>query len=149
MGLRYAKLATWRYFIKPANSRKIGVAEVSIAERTGYSFASFSASSEVKKHYMFLRSMVDHDRGPDSYSLRMVRISSLRILAVWLRSRTGKKDILIPLGADTDRLRHGRAYPRREFEAAIHADAERLSSDLTKSILTRKQNMPSPNFRTV
>jgi hypothetical protein len=149
MGLRYAKPATWRYFIKPANSRKIGVAEVSIAEPTGNSFASFSASSEVRRHYMFLRSMVDHDRRPDSYGLRMVRISSLRILAVWLRSTSGKKDVLIPLGTATDELRHGHSYPRREFEAAIHAEAERLSSNLAKSNLMRRQNMPSPNARSV
>ena len=136
-GLRYAKAVTWRYFLRTSKGRKVGVAEVNMTKPTGYAFASFSASNEVKKHYALLRSMIDHDSRPDSYSLRVVRVSSLRILAVWLRSKSGRKDLVIPLGNTTDRLKDGEVYSRQEFEAALHEEAKARNAVIDQSILAR------------
>jgi len=137
-GLRYARAVIWRYFLQVAKVRKVGVAEISVTKPAGCVLASFSASEEVKTHYLFLRSMIDDDTRSASYSLRMVRIPSIRILAVWLRSADGRKDILIPLGSATEHLKDGYAYPRKEFEAALEAEACGRSSVLEKSILPKK-----------
>lgn len=125
-GLQYAKLVAWRYFVELADDASLGIAEVNVKSKKAHQFSSFGAAPQVVVHYQFLRSLIQEAAGRGTYSFRLLRIPSIRVLAVWLRSAERGGDLVVPMVPRGHLLTNGRWYKRAEFEAEIKIEVEVL-----------------------
>jgi hypothetical protein len=125
-GLQYARLVAWRYFVELAGDESLGVAEVNLKSRGDHQFSSFAAAPQVAAHHQFLASLAKEAASRGTYSFRLLRIPSIRVLAVWLRSAKRGGDLVFPMVPQGHLLTNDRFYKRSEFEVAIKIEVERL-----------------------
>jgi hypothetical protein len=131
VGLRYARPVAWRYFVKSAASESLVLAEINIEPKGTHRFASLHMISHGRDHYELLKSIAREANDRGAYAFRLLRIPSIYVLAVWLRSERRGHDIIVPLAPNHHFLTNQRFYSRREFEELIQSEArDRAESSL-------------------
>lgn len=122
-----ARLTGWQYVLV-VNGEADGVAEVS--GTMGEPAAPLSFASMYPREYArAIADTIRHAEGiPGEYDLRMLRVPSLYLLAVWLRSSfTG--DLLLPVPPAPNRLEEEPLFTEPALITALRAFALRRRDD--------------------
>lgn len=125
-GLAAAKLVSWRHILPPSGKSRLTV-EVTVDERTGrHRFAAVNSGpfAEAVQRQVAAASQDPVVRGGD-YDLAVLQISALAVVAVWLRGRDGKEDVVIPVAPTDPALVAGRHYAPGAFLQALAPTARR------------------------
>jgi hypothetical protein len=130
-GLQYARPVAWRYFVKSSVDETLALAEINIERKGTHRFSSLHIISHGRDHYELLKSIAQQANDRGAYAFRLLRIPSIYVLAVWLRSERRGYDVIVPLVPNQHFLINQHFYPRREFEERIQSEArERAESSL-------------------
>jgi hypothetical protein len=131
IGLQYARPVAWRYFVKSDVDESLVLAEVNIERKGIHRFASLHTVAHSQNHYELLKSIAQEASDRGEYAFRVLRIPSIYVLAVWLRSDRRGHDIVVPIVPHHHCLTNRHFYRRGEFEERIQSEArERPQSSL-------------------
>lgn len=111
-GLEAARLTGWRYLVA-GPERAVAAAEIAIEENGSGGRRTSSAShintgpfvAAFEDAIQLAESLPDVKEG--SFELRLLRISALLLMVLWLKSDEGGEDILVPLDPAPSVLRAG------------------------------------------
>jgi hypothetical protein len=119
VGLQYAKPVAWRYFVGSERDSVLALAEVNIERTRKNAFSSLRTSTQNRSHFKLLQKIANSGRQRGTFSFRLLRIPSLHVLAVWLKSPLKGRDLVVPLVPLGHVLIARRFYTRKEFERVV------------------------------
>ncbi len=121
----------WRYLVD-VGAGPVAAAEIATtAESTEPRFASLNQGPFVVATVEALP-LAEAGGGPGQYSMRLLRIPALYVLALWLHAEDQGEDVFIPLSPAPDSLDPGNEYTWGEFrERLLPAAQQKLEFDDT------------------
>jgi hypothetical protein len=123
-GLDRARLTAYRYLVF-TSGQAVAAVEVAVGrggavtEVTGINVGPFVAATVTAIQTAEKLDGADQT----SYELRLLRISAMSVMALWLHAEQGERDLLIPLSPAPDDLTAGQVYPPAAFFALLRARA--------------------------
>jgi hypothetical protein len=112
----------WMYLLSDAK-KTLAAAEVSIVQGV-HGTVRTTEGPFVRKLKRAIEKIIQ-DRRLKKFELRAIRVESLHLFALWLKSKDGE-DFFVPINALGDRLKSGRRYTEKEFVAGLLPEAHRV-----------------------
>jgi hypothetical protein len=128
-GLGSAVLTGWRFLLLE-NHIAIAAAEIAVDGKSGtFRFSSVTTGSQVSAtSAAFAAGLRDPQLQTQEWSVRLLRVPSLYLLALWLHDTSGKEDRLEAIGTAPDVIEKGRRYSWSELAEKLIPAAQQQTA---------------------
>ena len=143
-GLARARFVAWKHFGLGKNSRHLVSAEIAVSGKT-HSVARMDEGRYTSKIIQaMLRTINDNKRTSRKYrTVCLVKIPPLIGLAIWLRGRKRKDDLVFPVESCVAGVKKGKAYLLPKIEPLLRQSALALAEQ-SRSLLSRDNILQPP-----